>query len=114
MTVEDLLVADKFQNVVVDHVSFDVRAGEIVGIAGVQGNGQTELVEAITGLQKNCRWKSHLSRPGHHKIFTRDRSLKWDLRMSLKIDRRMGWYYPSLLQKTLFFVLIIISHFPRA
>jgi simple sugar transport system ATP-binding protein len=32
-------------------VSFQVRAGEIVGIAGVQGNGQTELVEAITGLR---------------------------------------------------------------
>ncbi|MGL4648263.1 MAG: ABC transporter ATP-binding protein [Caldilineaceae bacterium] len=32
-------------------VSFDVRAGEIVGVAGVQGNGQTELVEAITGLR---------------------------------------------------------------
>ncbi len=33
-------------------VSFDVRAGEIVGIAGVQGNGQTELVEVITGLRR--------------------------------------------------------------
>ena len=33
-------------------VSFDVRAGEIVGIAGVDGNGQTELIEAITGLRK--------------------------------------------------------------
>jgi simple sugar transport system ATP-binding protein len=32
-------------------VSFDVRAGEIVGIAGVDGNGQTELIEAITGLR---------------------------------------------------------------
>jgi simple sugar transport system ATP-binding protein len=32
-------------------VTFDVRAGEIVGVAGVQGNGQTELVEAITGLR---------------------------------------------------------------
>ena len=31
-------------------VSFDVRAGEIVGIAGVEGNGQTELIEAIAGL----------------------------------------------------------------
>ena len=33
-------------------VSFDVRAGEIVGIAGVDGNGQTELIDAITGLRK--------------------------------------------------------------
>ena len=34
-------------------VSFDVRAGEIVGIAGVDGNGQTELIDAITGLMKS-------------------------------------------------------------
>jgi simple sugar transport system ATP-binding protein len=33
-------------------VSFDVRAGEIVGIAGVDGNGQSELIDAITGLRK--------------------------------------------------------------
>lgn len=52
LTVEELVVADKFKNVVVDHVSFDVHAGEIFGVAGVQGNGQTELVEAITGLKK--------------------------------------------------------------
>lgn len=32
-------------------VSFQVRSGEIVGIAGVEGNGQTELVEALTGLR---------------------------------------------------------------
>ena len=32
-------------------VSFDVRKGEILGIAGVQGNGQTELAEALTGLR---------------------------------------------------------------
>lgn len=36
----------------VNDVSFCVRQGEIVGIAGVQGNGQTELIEAITGLRK--------------------------------------------------------------
>jgi len=34
----------------VDDVSFEVRAGEIVGIAGVEGNGQTELIEALSGL----------------------------------------------------------------
>ena len=35
-----------------DHVSFQVHAGEIVGVAGVEGNGQTELVEAIMGLRE--------------------------------------------------------------
>jgi ABC-type uncharacterized transport system ATPase subunit len=33
-------------------VSFDIRAGEILGIAGVEGNGQSELVEALTGMRK--------------------------------------------------------------
>ena len=36
----------------VDDVSFTVRAGEIVGIAGIEGNGQTELIEALAGLRK--------------------------------------------------------------
>ncbi len=37
----------------VDGVSFNVRAGEIVGIAGIEGNGQTELVEALSGLARS-------------------------------------------------------------
>ncbi len=50
LEVKELVVVDDFNKPAVDHVSFTVHAGEIVGIAGVQGNGQTELVEAITGL----------------------------------------------------------------
>lgn len=51
LTVENLTVqSDRGQEVVRD-VSFNVRAGEILGIAGVAGNGQDELVEAITGLR---------------------------------------------------------------
>jgi general nucleoside transport system ATP-binding protein len=42
-------------------VSFDVFAGEIVGVAGVQGNGQTELVEVLTGLRKADRGHIRLS-----------------------------------------------------
>src|SRR6059058_2161757 len=52
LTVEDLHVVDDRGIPKVRGVSFDVRAGEIVGIAGVDGNGQTELIDAITGLRK--------------------------------------------------------------
>ena len=49
---EDLRVADDRGHEVVHGVSFEVRAGEIFGIAGVAGNGQDELVEAIMGLRR--------------------------------------------------------------
>jgi ABC-type uncharacterized transport system ATPase subunit len=52
LEVEDLHVLDDRGIEKVRGVSFDVRAGEIVGIAGVDGNGQTELIDALTGLQK--------------------------------------------------------------
>ena len=51
LSVRDLVVLDDRKVKAVNGVSFDVRAGEIVGIAGVQGNGQTELIEGITGLR---------------------------------------------------------------
>jgi simple sugar transport system ATP-binding protein len=51
LDVEDLVVEDDRGVRAVDGVSLDVRAGEVLGIAGVDGNGQSELVEAITGLQ---------------------------------------------------------------
>jgi ABC-type uncharacterized transport system ATPase subunit len=51
LTVEDLLVEDERGLEAVRGVSFEVRAGEIVGIAGVDGNGQTELIDALAGLR---------------------------------------------------------------
>jgi ABC-type uncharacterized transport system ATPase subunit len=51
VNVEDLRVVDETGQVSVDGVSFSVRAGEIYAIAGVQGNGQTELTEALVGLE---------------------------------------------------------------
>jgi simple sugar transport system ATP-binding protein len=52
LQVQDLHVLDERGIERVRGVSFEVRAGEIVGIAGVDGNGQTELIDAITGLMK--------------------------------------------------------------
>ena len=48
----NLTVKDSRGVTMVDDVSFDVRAGEIVGIAGVAGNGQSELIEAISGIRR--------------------------------------------------------------
>jgi simple sugar transport system ATP-binding protein len=49
---DQLVVLNERNQVAVDGVSFQVHEGEIFGIAGVQGNGQTELVEAVTGLRR--------------------------------------------------------------
>ena len=49
--VDNVRIVDDAGQVVVDDVSFDVHAGEIYALAGVQGNGQTELTEAIIGLR---------------------------------------------------------------
>ena len=51
LSIRNLSVVDARGQVVVNNVSLDVRAGEILAIAGVQGNGQTELTEALFGLQ---------------------------------------------------------------
>ena len=50
LQVRDLTVTGAHRAVVVDNVSFSIAPGEILGIAGVEGNGQTELIEAIAGL----------------------------------------------------------------
>ncbi|CDX28118.1 ABC transporter ATP-binding protein [Mesorhizobium sp. M2C.T.Ca.TU.002.02.1.1] len=51
LSVKNLTVKDSRGVTMVDNVSFDVRGGEIVGIAGVAGNGQSELLEAISGIR---------------------------------------------------------------
>src|SRR5207247_2548978 len=50
LSLRDLSIAGRDGGKRLDSVSFAVRAGEIVGIAGVEGNGQTELIEALAGL----------------------------------------------------------------
>ncbi|OLP59033.1 heme ABC transporter ATP-binding protein [Xaviernesmea oryzae] len=52
LKVENLTVRDGRGVTMVDNVSFELKAGEIVGIAGVAGNGQSELLEAISGIRR--------------------------------------------------------------
>jgi simple sugar transport system ATP-binding protein len=58
--IRDLWVRDDRRLQAVKGVSFDIKSGEIVGVAGVAGNGQTELVEAISGLRPPSNGSIHL------------------------------------------------------
>jgi simple sugar transport system ATP-binding protein len=53
LSVEDLTVVDDAGRVLLDHASFRVRRGEILGIAGVEGNGQDDLIDALLGIAEH-------------------------------------------------------------
>ena len=61
LEIEDLTVVDTFGIPRVSSVSLGIRAGEIVGIAGVAGNGQSELLEAIAGMRPFARGRMRLN-----------------------------------------------------
>jgi general nucleoside transport system ATP-binding protein len=61
LDVDGLTVADETGRIWVNDMSFQVRAGEILGVAGVQGNGQTELCEALMGLRPTAGGKVSLN-----------------------------------------------------
>jgi simple sugar transport system ATP-binding protein len=61
LNIENLVVRDSRKVDMLKGLDLNVRAGEIVGIAGIDGNGQTELIEAITGLTKSESGKIKLN-----------------------------------------------------
>jgi len=65
LRVENITVRDRFNVPRVDGVSFEVRAGEIVGIAGVAGNGQSELLQALAGINALAAGRIRI---GEHQI----------------------------------------------
>jgi simple sugar transport system ATP-binding protein len=60
LSVQGLTISDHTGRSLVRNVSFDVRAGEVLAVAGVQGNGQSELAESIVGLQEHVTGKIEL------------------------------------------------------
>lgn len=60
VSVQNIRVVDELERVVVDDVSFDVHRGEILGIAGVEGNGQSELINVLVGTQAAESGSIHL------------------------------------------------------
>ena len=66
LSLEDISVIDDRGQLAVDHVSLEVRSGEVLAIAGVQGNGQTELAEAIVGLRKLVRGQGSIKYRGQN------------------------------------------------
>ena len=67
LEVEDLHVFDDRGIEKVRGLSLEVRAGEIVGLAGIDGNGQTELIDAMTGLRKAASGTRLGRRRGRHR-----------------------------------------------
>lgn len=61
LTVHELTVEGDDGRIAVDGATFDVRRGEIVGVAGVSGNGQRELLEAVTGVRRPVRGTARIA-----------------------------------------------------
>ncbi|SDS32972.1 nucleoside ABC transporter ATP-binding protein [Nocardioides scoriae] len=61
LSVRDLEVRDALGRVELADVGFEIHAGEVLGIAGVEGNGQTELVEALVGMRRLAAGSVHLA-----------------------------------------------------
>jgi ABC-type uncharacterized transport system ATPase subunit len=73
LDVENLKVLNPQNQMAVNDISFQVKAGEVLGIAGVQGNGQTELVRALTGLLKPVDGKFSIL--GHETTYSSPRQI---------------------------------------
>jgi simple sugar transport system ATP-binding protein len=121
LAVENLTVLDDRDLEAVRDVSFEVRAGEIVGIAGVDGNGQTELIDAMTGLRKSARGRvlvggkeitnegarealdaglGHIPEDRHRRGLVLDFTLAENIALHdyrEAPDSRFGWLYPGRL-----------------
>ena len=95
LTVSDLTVMNREGVKVLDHISFTARSGEILGIAGIAGSGQRELLEAIAGLQKMSEGEiSYVNPKNGETVNLRDKTpmqiRELGVRMSFVPEDRLG------------------------
>ena len=91
LSIKDLVVKESRGLDAVKNLSLDVRAGEVVGIAGIDGNGQTELIQALAGLTKVENGSIHLNEK-RLLIANLGKLRKWVSPTFLKTDINMAWY----------------------
>ena len=98
LSVNNLSVVNDLGETAVKNVSFDVRKGEIFGIAGVAGNGQVELAEAIAGIRRPVK--------GEIKINGQDIS-----KLKPEIRRRLIGYVPDKVTQAVILDMPIVENF---
>jgi general nucleoside transport system ATP-binding protein len=86
LEVQDLKALDDRKHLCLEGVSLQVREGEILGIAGVQGNGQTELTEALTGLRHPI--SGHIIIQGEETTYSSPRQVNETQTSSIPEDRQ--------------------------
>ena len=92
MSVTALTVRTPGGRVLLDSLSFDIRRGQVVGIAGVEGNGQRELVEAIMGLAPVIEGRIRLDPGGRQASDTSPRTARtWDCCSRRRCGRTPCW-----------------------
>lgn len=117
LSVKDLTVARNAEIMALQDIAFEIRAGEIFGVAGVEGNGQTELLEALMGLNREqirkgkiellgqdiTRWNarqrldggiSHVPEDRHHRGLV----LEYSIRDNLILGQHQHYFSGGLIQ----------------
>lgn len=105
LEVRDLWVKDSYGRLAVRGVSFNVRRGEILGVAGIAGNGQRELFEALVGLRRPIRGSIIIE---GEDVTLRDSSYRVRKGLAIIPEERVGWgLVPglSIVENTVFSLL---------
>ncbi len=92
LIIKDMTALNKEGRLALDHVSFEINGGEILGIAGISGNGQRELLEGIAGLQPLVEGEAIFNNPKENKPVT---FFHKDLKQIKRMAEEGFFHYPD-------------------